>query len=235
MNHGSLFSGIGGFDLAAERVGFKNIFQVEIDKFCQKVLTKNFPNVKKYLDIHNVTVDNYGNLLYIEDKNGDVFMAQKRLTKYDKAVTIYDSGLSIAECAEFFEISRQAMHKILGRRGCKFRDNKKFSEDNHFYRGCLEDKTKKRRVEHLLEKAIKKGILTQKTHCEECGNPQQFKDGKSGIQAHHSDYDKPLEVRWLCQKCHHNWHINNRAINETDEDKKGSPTGMADVITMGFP
>jgi len=51
LKHGSLFSGIGGFDLAAERVGFENIFQVEIDPFCQKVLTKNFPGIKKYLDI----------------------------------------------------------------------------------------------------------------------------------------------------------------------------------------
>lgn len=51
LNHGSLFSGIGGFDLAAEWAGFENIFQVEIDDYCQKVLKKNFPNVKKYKDI----------------------------------------------------------------------------------------------------------------------------------------------------------------------------------------
>lgn len=51
MNHGSLFSGIGGFDLAAEWMGWNNIFQVEIDGFCQKVLQKNFPNAKRYGDI----------------------------------------------------------------------------------------------------------------------------------------------------------------------------------------
>lgn len=51
MNHGSLFSGIGGFDLAAEWCGWNNIFQVEIDKFCRKVLEKNFPNTKRYEDI----------------------------------------------------------------------------------------------------------------------------------------------------------------------------------------
>ena len=51
MRHGSLFSGIGGFDLSAQRVGFENIFQVEKDDFCQKVLEKNFPNVERYLDI----------------------------------------------------------------------------------------------------------------------------------------------------------------------------------------
>lgn len=51
MRHGSLFSGIGGFDLAAEWSGFTNVFQVEIDEFCQQVLKKNFPNTKRYYDI----------------------------------------------------------------------------------------------------------------------------------------------------------------------------------------
>ena len=51
MRHGSLFSGIGGFDLAAQWMGWENVFQVEIDEYCQKVLAKNFPNVKQYGDI----------------------------------------------------------------------------------------------------------------------------------------------------------------------------------------
>lgn len=51
MTHGSLFSGIGGFDLAAEWCGWENTFQVEIDPFCQRVLQKNFPNVQRFSDI----------------------------------------------------------------------------------------------------------------------------------------------------------------------------------------
>jgi DNA (cytosine-5)-methyltransferase 1 len=51
MRHASLFSGIGGFDLAAQWMGWENVFQVEIDPFCQKVLAKNFPQVKRYGDI----------------------------------------------------------------------------------------------------------------------------------------------------------------------------------------
>ncbi|MDB5200545.1 MAG: hypothetical protein JWO92_2508 [Chitinophagaceae bacterium] len=51
MRHGSLFSGIGGFDLAAEWMGWENVFQVEKDNYCQKVLSKNFPNVSRYADI----------------------------------------------------------------------------------------------------------------------------------------------------------------------------------------
>jgi len=147
MRHGSLFSGIGGFDLAAQWVGWENVFQVEIDSFCQKVLKKNFPNTLRYSDIHNVTVDNYGNLLYLCE-NGDIQMGQKRLAKYDNAVQLYESGMSIQECAEFYEISRQAMHKILKRRGCKFRPNLKYGEDNHFHRGAYFDNEKKKDWKH---------------------------------------------------------------------------------------
>jgi DNA (cytosine-5)-methyltransferase 1 len=53
VRHASLFSGIGGFEVAAQWMGWENVFSVEIDKFCQKVLTKNFPNTDKHLDIFN--------------------------------------------------------------------------------------------------------------------------------------------------------------------------------------
>ncbi len=59
MTHASLFSGIGGFDLAAEWAGFENIFTVEIDEFCNKVLEKNFPAVKKYKDIYEFNGTKY--------------------------------------------------------------------------------------------------------------------------------------------------------------------------------
>lgn len=38
MTHGSLFSGLGGFDLAAEWAGWTNAFNCEIDPFCRKIL-----------------------------------------------------------------------------------------------------------------------------------------------------------------------------------------------------
>ena len=51
MRHGSLFSGIGGFDLASNWMGWDNIFQVEIDSWCSKLLKQNFPHTSKYNDI----------------------------------------------------------------------------------------------------------------------------------------------------------------------------------------
>lgn len=66
MRHASLFSGVGGFDLAASWMGWTNVFQVEIDPFCQKVLEKNFPNTKRFLDIKRLKTDNDGNLIYCD-------------------------------------------------------------------------------------------------------------------------------------------------------------------------
>lgn len=54
MKHLDLFSGIGGFALACEWNGIETIGFVEIDKFCQKVLKKHWPNVPIVEDINNV-------------------------------------------------------------------------------------------------------------------------------------------------------------------------------------
>lgn len=51
MTHASLFSGIGGFDLAAEWAGWTNAFNCEIDPFCRKVLKYHFPDAEQYEDI----------------------------------------------------------------------------------------------------------------------------------------------------------------------------------------
>ena len=51
MTHGSLFSGIGGFDLAAEWMGWENIFHCEWNEFGQKILKHYWPKAKSYGDI----------------------------------------------------------------------------------------------------------------------------------------------------------------------------------------
>jgi DNA (cytosine-5)-methyltransferase 1 len=51
---GSLFAGIGGFDLAAERAGLEVKWQVEIDDYCDRVLEQRWPHVRRYRDIRTI-------------------------------------------------------------------------------------------------------------------------------------------------------------------------------------
>jgi len=55
VRHLDLFSGIGGFALAARWVGWETVGFCEIDPYCQKVLAKNFPGVPIYDDVRELT------------------------------------------------------------------------------------------------------------------------------------------------------------------------------------
>jgi len=58
MKVGSLFAGIGGFDLGLERAGMTIVWQVEIDAFVRSILAKHWPEVPKYEDVRAVGAHN---------------------------------------------------------------------------------------------------------------------------------------------------------------------------------
>lgn len=55
MRFGSLFAGVGGFDLGFEAAGWQCCWQVEKDKACQQTLAYHWPSVKRYGDIQTVS------------------------------------------------------------------------------------------------------------------------------------------------------------------------------------
>ena len=65
MKHLDLFSGIGGFALAARWAGFETIGFCEIDKYCQKVLKKNFPDVPIYEDVTKLKGNQFKDIFLI--------------------------------------------------------------------------------------------------------------------------------------------------------------------------
>jgi DNA (cytosine-5)-methyltransferase 1 len=65
MKHGSLFSGLGGFDLAAEWMGWENIFHCEWMEFPRKVLDYHFPNADSHIDICKTDFKKYANKIDI--------------------------------------------------------------------------------------------------------------------------------------------------------------------------
>lgn len=59
INMISLFTGIGGFDLAADTLGWNILFQSEIDEYCIQVLQRNFPGVQRYGNIKEIDATKY--------------------------------------------------------------------------------------------------------------------------------------------------------------------------------
>jgi DNA (cytosine-5)-methyltransferase 1 len=59
LRHGSLFSGIGGFDLAAEWMGWDNVFHCEWNEFGQKVLKHYWPQAETFTDITKTDFTKY--------------------------------------------------------------------------------------------------------------------------------------------------------------------------------
>lgn len=55
-----------------------------------------------------------------------------------------------------------------------------------------------------VETAIASGRLKRGTICETCG---KISNRARNIHAHHDDYTKPLDVRWLCGSCHKRHHL----------------------------
>lgn len=54
-----------------------------------------------------------------------------------------------------------------------------------------------------VQRAVIRGDLVRPDACEQCGkNPGFNRQGCALIEAHHDDYSKPLDVRWLCSTCH---------------------------------
>jgi DNA (cytosine-5)-methyltransferase 1 len=58
FTYGSLFTGIGGWDLAADRAGMRCLFQVEIDPVCRSVLARHWPDVERFEDVCDVGAHN---------------------------------------------------------------------------------------------------------------------------------------------------------------------------------
>lgn len=76
------------------------------------------------------------------------------------------------------------------------RGNRQNAEDLRKYRA---NNPKKYKAHQAIHSATRNGIIVKLDECELCSS-------SLGIEGHHDDYDKPLEVRWLCSKCHPIWH-----------------------------
>ena len=67
----------------------------------------------------------------------------------------------------------------------------------------------KYKAKNAVNNAIRDGLLIKPNTCECCNNVFT----SHNIHGHHIDYAKPLEVIWLCNLCHVEWHLNSEPLN----------------------
>lgn len=208
-------------DLAFQWAGGTTLAMCEIDPFCRKVLHKHWPLIPIFKDVKELT----------GDKIRGVLMPAERNEKYDEAVRLYEMGLSVREVADYFQVTHQCMWKALRRR-TTLRPQKQEGESNVFYRG---GSSSSERAHKIVDNAIRYGKLINPHVCECCGcTDKPHKNGASDIQAHHDDYNYPLQVRWLCQKCHFEWHRAHRAKEVIVNEGTFNETKI-DIVYGGFP
>ena len=91
------------------------------------------------------------------------------------------------------KIKRRRSRRI-GMRRARERDPGKYNERERVA-SKNRIKGKKHRARAALNRAVRRGILIRPSVCSQCKR-------KRKTTAHHNDYDKPLEVEWLCYECH---------------------------------
>jgi len=66
----------------------------------------------------------------------------------------------------------------------------------------MEDRIKNN-ARNKLRYEVRMGRIIKPCICSQCGEKEQFaSDSRSMLEAHHHDYLKPTEVKWLCRTCH---------------------------------
>jgi len=105
MTHGSLSSGIGGFDIGAEQIGIETLWTCEIDPLRQDILKWKLPNSTHYGDMREVTKPEYVDIISFGFPCQDISRANTK----GKGIKGNKSGLWYAG----WRIIRQVRPKII--------------------------------------------------------------------------------------------------------------------------
>lgn len=131
-------------------------------------------------------------------------MADGHLNKC-KQCTKNDASQNRAENHEYYLVYDRIRYDVQGFRGNK----RSIEEQRHYKRDWSKKNKQKRNAHNKVKRAIEKGILT-KQPCGICGSID-------GVEAHHEDYNKPLDVKWLCSYHHGLTRRKSRRLSIVDE------------------
>lgn len=114
----------------------------------------------------------------------------------------------------------QYERQLIASRAWKRANAERHAELARAYRARNREKTK---AQNSLNYAIRKGDIVR-GNCEECGTSEK-------VHAHHDDYSKPLQVKWLCFMCHKLAH----PVDDEDKRVKFEGAKRADVSGIKNP
>jgi len=103
-------------------------------------------------------------------------------------------GFTLVELANFLKIPSTTLRPLLVRNNIHF--NK--------IRPAIISNKDKQKVYKIFFTAIRNGTIKKKINCEIC-------NCKKELVGHHCDYSKPLDVLWICRRCHYKWHTSHNA------------------------
>lgn len=125
---------------------------------------------------------------------------QPNIVDYETIQKMREQGSTWAECSKYAGIGGPALRRGLAIRGLS---NYRYQPQKH------NNATK------AVRRAIRDGKLIRQP-CEMCGLDGTYPKGRPKVHAHHDNYDKPLDVRWLCVSCHRKVHYRiDRQLSET--------------------
>ena len=121
---------------------------------------------------------------------------KKRITKH--------RGENLEKIRDYDKLRAMLPHRVQARKDYLTTENGKLAKSKALKN--YQERYPLKRASHVITgNAIRDGKLVRPKNCSEC-------DSTEKIEAHHDDYTKPLDVRWLCRQCHYKWHKHNTPI-----------------------
>lgn len=113
-------------------------------------------------------------------------------------VGLYLSGRSIASLAKQHDLCPKSVKRLIAARGHSVRPHVQIPKKIKKYRKASAPVHEKWATKQV-ELAERRKEIKRPSACSEC-----YRGGR--VHGHHDDYNFPLKVRWLCPKCHADWH-----------------------------
>lgn len=151
---------------------------------------------REYRTTHKQQVHEY-NKKYAEEHKEEIAAKQR---EYGKLYRAKNKGLLAKKKREYAVANKERTAEYHKQYRAGHLEEKRSNSKRYYERHKAECAART-----AIGHAISRGKM-DKHPCEICGDQK--------AEAHHDDYNFPLKVRWLCRKCHTEWHMNNKPIRK---------------------